>query len=401
MLDLVIVGAGTSGLMCGCLCVEEKLNVILLEKENTAGLKLKSSGNGRCNVTNSAKQSELLKAFYGNSKFMFSPLAQFSNIDIINFFESRNIPLKQEAHGRIFPASDKALDIVNLFISTIGDALHTNEKVSKIEKIKDHFLVTTNKKTYNTKAVLLSTGAKTYPELGGSSLGYDLATQLGHTITPTFSVCCPFVFETPISELMGTTLENVNVMLPLKKKHKCISTQNILFTHYGITGPAIFEASYEIQMQLQKQQSTTILIGCNITSNELLHLLQMHPKKHFTNTLSLFTNRYLKWLSTQLDFDNLTNEQLMPLQIEALHTALTGFPFEIKKAYDPIHAFVTAGGVSLAQVSPSTMMSKLCDNLYFAGELLDLQAYTGGYNITIAFSTAFQVFNHILTQKDL
>lgn len=400
MLDLVIVGAGTSGLMCATLCKESNLNIVVLEQSDMPGKKLNSSGNGRCNVTNAKKQSEILKAIYGNSKFMLSALSQFSNNDIVEFFEKRNIPLKEEEHGKIFPVSNKASDITDLFVNTIKDDLHVNEEVIDVQQDGDTFTVTTNKTTYITKGVLLACGGPTYPQLSGSQSGYQLAKGLQHTVTPTFSVCCPFHFKTPHSELMGTTLESVNLYMDIKKKKKLISTQNVLFTHYGITGPAIFEASYEIQKQLQEFRTSTIYIGYDIKHETLLNLLSSHPKKHFTNTLSIFTNRYLKWLSTELGLDEIKNDQLSNAQIDKLYDALCMYGYEISKPFEPSNAFVTAGGVNLKEVSPSTMMSKIHPNLYFSGELLDLQAYTGGYNITIAFSTAYLVYLSVLSNRD-
>lgn len=400
MYDVIIIGAGTSGLMCGMICKNAGMNVLILEKEDEIAKKLCASGNGRCNVTNTCKKDQLLKAINGNSKFMMSAFSKFDNFRIIEFFEKNNIPLHEEQNGRVFPKSNKAQDIVNLFKSELSEHIKVRTKVTNITKNQESYNVITNKnEIFNCKSLVLACGGKTYPELSGTTSGYQLSKKLDHSIIEPFSICTPFVFKNADDQLMGTTLENVNVYIESKNKKKLLSTQNVLFTHYGITGPAIFEASYAIQKHLQEKNEATIFIGMKISFEILKETLSNNPNKHFTNVVKGFTSRYLKWISTQISLNDIKNSQLSEKQIQLLCDALNHYPYTISNAYNEKHGFVTAGGVNLKEISPQTMMSKLHENLYIIGELLDLQAITGGYNITIALSSGYSAAQSIIANK--
>lgn len=410
---IAVIGAGAAGLFSAA-CVEKNDNfeVVLFEKNLFPGKKLMITGKGRCNVTNNCDFPEFLANVPHNNKFLYSSLKKFSPQKTIDFFEDMGVPLKTERGKRVFPQSDRAVDIRNALYEKCkkNGAKFIFEKVCNIKKENYYFLVETNKSKHFFDYVILATGGKSYPVTGSTGDGYYFAKKFGHTVTPLRPSLVPLVCEEKfVSDLMGLTLKNVNLTIIDTQKNKNIYSDfgEMIFTHFGISGPLVLSASAYIR-------DFNISCGRYQASIDLKPALSADElDKRILSDFSKFKNR---------DFINSLTE-LLPSKIIPVIIRLSGIPERIKvceiKKDDrkrliaiikdfrltisktrPIEeAIITAGGVDVDEINPSTMQSKIVEGLYIVGEMLDIDAYTGGFNLQIAFSTAYSAVKSLVQEN--
>lgn len=413
MFDVIVVGGGSSGLMAAVSASQSGASVIIVEKNNDLGRKLLLTGGGRCNITNNRPAEEIVKHIPGNGKFLYSAFSQFDNYDIIEFFKSNGVALKEEDHGRMFPTSDKARTILETFISLIDkQKINVKTQASVKELYFDNGVLSgvilTNGEVIQGKSIILATGGKSIPRTGSTGDGYPMAQSAGHTITPLFPTEVPLTSdESFISErtLQGLSLQDVALSV-LNDKNKPLVTHemDMIFTHFGISGPAVLRCSSFVYRQQVKsnQKYVTMHLDC-LPNMHLTDVIQQltHSQKNLSNKeiktiikefiperLAVF---FLDKLNIQSDS---TIKSLTEQQLYALSTLLKGFTFTVNGSLPIEKSFVTGGGVKTSEIFPKTMMSKFTPGLFFCGELLDIHGYTGGYNITSAFVTGFLSGKH-------
>lgn len=404
--DVVVIGGGPSGLMAAIAAGEKKAKVLLLDKGNKLGRKLAISGGGRCNVTNRLPIDEIIKHIPGNGRFLYSAFSEFSNEDIISFFENLGIQLKEEDHGRMFPVTDKAQSVVDVLINELrrlNVEVRTNEPVKDVhyneKQVKSVELV--SGETILTKSVVLAVGGKSVPHTGSTGDGYAWAEKAGHIITELFPTEVPITSNEPFIKekiLQGLSLRDVALSV-LNPKGKAIITHkmDMIFTHFGISGPAVLRCSQYVVKAMKKFKTNAVTVSIDAipeTNEEQLFQsivkdLKMDAKKAIKNVLKgLLPERYLLFLleKNQIDplitYDNLSNEKLRLFVKDCKQ-----FQFQVHGTLSIEKAFVTGGGVSVKEIHPREMASKYKEGLYFCGEILDIHGYTGGYNITSALVT--------------
>jgi predicted Rossmann fold flavoprotein len=384
----------------------ENKKVLLIEKGSKLGKKLAISGGGRCNVTNRLPQEEIVKNIPGNGRFLFSPFSVFNNEDIIAFFENLGVPLKEEDHGRMFPISNKAMDVVNALLDELK-RLHVeiklNSPVAKLlmndEKIIGVRLTTGEEIVAG--AVVVAVGGKAVPQTGSTGDGYPWAEKAGHTVTDLYPTEVPLLSNEPFiksKELQGLALRDVAVSV-LNKKGKVVITHqmDMLFTHFGLSGPAILRCSQFVVKEQKKNGGQLVQVRIDSlpelnqeeTFQTLLSSIKEDPKKAVKNVWKgMVPERWLLFLLQQAgiqeseDGQNLSHEK-----IRSLAHLLKQFSVNVYGTQPLDKAFVTGGGVSIKEIEPKTMASKKKAGLYFCGEVLDIHGYTGGYNITSALVT--------------
>ncbi|MCM3442709.1 NAD(P)/FAD-dependent oxidoreductase [Metabacillus halosaccharovorans] len=404
--DVIVIGGGPSGLMAAIAAGEKKAKVLLIDKGNKLGRKLAISGGGRCNVTNRLPIDEIIKHIPGNGRFLYSAFSEFSNEDIILFFENLGIQLKEEDHGRMFPVTDKAQSVVNALISELkrlNVEVRTNEPVRDVHyhenQVQSVELI--SGETIFTKSIVLAVGGKSVPHTGSTGDGYAWAEKAGHTITELFPTEVPITSNEPFIQektLQGLSLRDVALSV-LNPKGKAIITHkmDMIFTHFGISGPAVLRCSQYVVKAMKKYKTNAITVSIDAipdTNEEQLFQsivkdLKSDAKKAIKNVLKgLLPERYLLFLLEKneieplITYDNLSNEKLRSFVKDCKQ-----FQFEVHGTLSIEKAFVTGGGVSVKEIHPKEMASKLKDGLYFCGEILDIHGYTGGYNITSALVT--------------
>ncbi|MDW0112819.1 NAD(P)/FAD-dependent oxidoreductase [Sporosarcina saromensis] len=406
MYDVIIVGGGPSGLMASIAAAEHGNKVLLLDKGKKLGNKLSISGGGRCNVTNRLPLEEIVKNIPGNGRFLYGPFSVFNNEDIIAFFEGLGVPLKEEDHGRMFPVSNKAKDVVNALLQEM-DRLHVDVQLStRVKKLlmDDERILGVRLETgeeIRANAVVVAVGGKAVPQTGSTGDGYPWAEKAGHTVTTLYPTEVPLLSNEPFietNELQGLALRDVAVSV-LNAKGKTLVTHqmDMLFTHFGLSGPAILRCSQFVVKEQMKngKQPVDMRIDSLPSLNkeetfQTIHaMLKEDPKKAIKNSLKgIVPERWLLFLFDQAGIDHsdvgagLSNEK-----IRKLASLLKEFPMTVNGTQPIEKAFVTGGGVSTKEIEPKTMASRKKAGLYFCGEILDIHGYTGGYNITSALVT--------------
>ncbi|MFY1069131.1 NAD(P)/FAD-dependent oxidoreductase [Enterococcus sp. AD013-P3] len=408
--DVIVVGAGPAGLMSAISAGEQGARVLLLEKNKKPGKKLLMTGGGRCNVTNNRPVADLITHIPGNGRFLHSTFSQWNNQDIMAFFAERNIPLKEEDHGRMFPVSDRSKTIVQGLTDALEDSgvtLLLKTPVTKLITGNEGEIagVRTDQGDFAASAVIVTTGGITYPGTGSTGDGFKFAKTLGHTVTPLFATEAPLVSEEDFIKhgtLQGLSLQDVALSV-IGKKGKPIITQqmDLLFTHFGLSGPAALRCAYFVNKQLREQPDKSVLLvldSCpDMTEPQLTNQMkkQLDSKKTVKNALSgLLPERLLQFFLDRLQLADLFPQQLNDDQLQQLVALIKGFPIHVNRTIGLEKAFVTAGGVNLKEVNPKTLESKLCPGLFFAGEVLDVNGYTGGFNITSALCTGHVAGQH-------
>ncbi|QNG60865.1 NAD(P)/FAD-dependent oxidoreductase [Bacillus sp. PAMC26568] len=404
--DVVIIGGGPSGLMAAIAAGEQGANVLLLDKGNKLGIKLAISGGGRCNVTNRLPIDEIVKHIPGNGRFLYSAFSEFSNEDIILFFEKLGIQLKEEDHGRMFPVTDKAQSVVDALLNQLKKlhvTIRTNEPVETVDYKdgKTAGIHLKNGEYITTKAVVIAVGGKSVPHTGSTGDGYAWAEKAGHTITELFPTEVPITSNEPFIQekmLQGLSLRDVALSV-LNPKGKIIKTHqmDMIFTHFGISGPAVLRCSQYVVKAMKKFKTTAITMSIDSFPDQnqealfqqTVKLLKEEPKKAVKNVLKGFLpERYLLFLLEKNGIDQqITYANLSVEKLRGFINDCKQFHFNVHGTLSIDKAFVTGGGVSVKEIHPKEMASKLMNGLYFCGEILDIHGYTGGYNITSALVT--------------
>lgn len=404
MYQTIIIGGGPSGLMAAVAASENNSKVLLIEKKKGLGRKLKISGGGRCNVTNRLPYEEIIKNIPGNGKFLYSPFSKFDNESIIEFFESRGIKLKEEDHGRMFPVSNKSQDIVDTLVNTIKNnnvEIKEETVVNDISKNDQSFIVKTQDGEFESKTVIIATGGTSVPQTGSTGDGYRFAENLGHTITELFPTEVPITSSESFIKnktLKGLSLKDVELSVLKKNGKKRISHQmDMIFTHFGVSGPAALRCSQFVYKEQKNQKKQDIQLQLDVFPEislqdleiKIKKILSEEPDKYIKNALrGLIEERYLLFMLEQANInENTTFHHLSNQQLTHLAEHFKQFIFTVNGTLSIERAFVTGGGVSLKEIWPKTMMSKIQPGLFLCGEVLDIHGYTGGYNITSALVT--------------
>lgn len=411
--DVIIIGGGSAGLMAAVGAASHGAGVLLVDKGDKLGRKLGISGGGRCNVTNNKPLDELIGHLPGNGRFLYSALTRFGSGEIIAFFEGLGIRLKEEDNGRMFPASDKAKTVVDALVKEsrrLGVESLVNEPVETVlyEGGRAAGIQLKSGRIIDGKAVIIATGGKSVPHTGSTGDGYAWAEKAGHTITELYPTEVPLTSGDPLirsRELQGLSLRDVSLTVWNSKQKRVITHRgDLLFTHFGLSGPIALRCSQFVVKQLKASQHEAVLLTIDMKPNDqeddiyrdTMQLAASEPKKAAKNVLRSFLPERLlpamfeaSGLSPSTTFDQIPKQQWT-----ALCKLIKAFPIRVNGTLSIEEAFVTGGGVHLKEIDPGTMQSKLMDGLYFCGEILDIHGYTGGYNITAAFSTGYTAGRH-------
>ena len=426
-MKVVVIGGGPAGIMSAISAKNNGNDVILIEKMNSLGKKLLITGKGRCNITSSLNINEFIQNIPGNGRFLYSAFQNFTNEDIINLLKKHNVKVKEERGNRIFPVSDKSKDVLDAFyeeLKNLNVKIYTNSTVNQII-VKDgsvtgvEYTFNNNKYTINADKVILATGGKSYPTTGSTGDGYEMAKKLGHTITEIKPSLIPIVANENSAiekinlegyknskelckSLQGLSLKNVKIQFEDIEKNKVIYDDfgEMLFTHFGVSGPTILSSSahiirYKNINELLKQGKIILKIDLKpALSNEKLDLrilrdFEKEKNKLFRNSLDELLPQklidpviHLSGINPNKKVNEISKKERMQLLkiLKEFCITISGFrPVE--------EAIITAGGINIKEINPKTMESKLINNLYFAGEIIDVDAYTGGFNLQIAYST--------------
>ena len=426
-MKVVVIGGGSAGIMSAISAKNSGNDVILIEKMNSLGKKLLITGKGRCNITSSLNINEFIQNIPGNGRFLYSAFQNFTNEDIINLLKKHNVKVKEERGNRIFPVSDKSKDVLDAFyeeLKNLNVKIYTNSTVNQII-VKDgsatgvEYTFNNNKYTINADKVILATGGKSYPTTGSTGDGYEMAKKLGHTITEIKPSLIPIVANENSAiekinlesyknskelckSLQGLSLRNVKIQFEDIEKNKVIYDDfgEMLFTHFGVSGPTILSSSahiirYKNINELLKQGKIILKIDLKpALSNEKLDLrilrdFEKEKNKLFRNSLDELLPQklidpviHLSGINPNKKVNEISKKERMQLLkiLKEFCITISGFrPVE--------EAIITAGGINIKEINPKTMESKLINNLYFAGEIIDVDAYTGGFNLQIAYST--------------
>lgn len=405
--DVIVVGGGTSGLMAAIAAAESNAKVLLIEKNKRFGKKLLMTGGGRCNVTNNRMVDDLIHHIPGNGKFLYSTFAQFNNQDIMNFFESQGVSLKEEDHGRMFPVSNKSKTIVDTLVNRVkelGVTIATNTVVKKLLYETEIKGVETEFETFYAPCVLLTTGGRTYPSTGSTGDGYKLAKKVGHTIAPLYPTESPLISEEDFiceKTLQGISLRDICLSV-LNEQGKSVTSHkmDLLFTHFGVSGPAALRCSSFVNQLLETQEQVAVSLDCfpDLSEAELTKQVQetlKDTKKVLKNALLAFLpERLLHFYLEKLELADLPANQLTEEQLAEIIALWKDFQIQIVKTFPLEKSFVTGGGINLKEINPKTMESKVMPGLFFGGELIDINGYTGGFNITAAFCTGHSAGKH-------
>ncbi len=394
---IVVIGGGAAGMMAAISAAERGAAVTLLEPNERLGKKLNITGKGRCNVTNNADIETLLANVPKNGKFLYSAFSRFDGRDAMAFFEQLGVPLKTERGGRVFPVSDRAFDI--------SGALERRLKALRVEMVRDRARsvetadgavtgVVGERGRYGADAVILATGGVSYPATGSTGEGHRMAAELGHTVTPLQGSLVPLREKgSRCAAMQGLSLRNVRLSVFENGKKIYTDFGEMLFTHFGVSGPLVLSASahmrrfdkkaYRLEIDLKPALEEPVL------DKRLLSDLEKHANQDFQNALDDLLPR--KMIPTVVEMSGIPPHQkvhdITREQRRELLTLLKHFPIEVAGLRPVTDAIVTSGGVKVNEIDPKTMASKLVKGLYFAGEIIDTDAYTGGFNLQIAWAT--------------
>ncbi len=398
-----MIGGGAAGLMAAITAAgESDTYVTLIEKNERVGRKLMITGKGRCNVTNNADLQTLILNVSKNGKFLYSAFSRFSSLDTIKFFEDCGVPLKTERGNRVFPVSDKAVDIVDALnnkAKSVG-VKFVNETALKIlvSGGKVFGVLLKNGSEVLSDAVIVATGGMSYSLTGSTGDGYRFAKECGHTVTEISPSLVPLVcHEGFCSALSGLSLKNVNVSFFEDGKKKPVYGEmgEMLFTHFGISGPIVLSASAHLKYTGNKNYTAVIDLKPALSAEQLdkriLRDFEKELNKDFINSLDALLPKSLIPVIIKLSgIDSRTKvNQITKEQRETLVSIIKGLKLHIIGKRPIEEAIITSGGISVKEIEPNTMSSKKVKGLYFAGEVIDVDAYTGGFNLQIAFSTGF------------
>ena len=406
----IVIGGGPAGMMAAISTAYSGNNVILIEKNKLLGKKLLITGKGRCNITNSAEMKEFILNIPRNGKFLYSSFQNFTNLDIINFLKKNGLEVKYERGKRVFPVTDKSIDVLNCFIKELKKLnvdIKLNSEVTEIETKNGEItgIYLSNGEIIKASKVILATGGKSYSATGSDGSGYKLAKKLGHTITDIKPSIIPLLAEKSLCQkLQGLSLKNVKIKIKDKSNNKLIYEDfgEMLFTHFGVSGPTILSSSahlitYENVDNLLEKNQIVLYIDLKPALSEeeldtrILRDFEEFKNKNFKNSLSKLLPQ--KMIDTVIKISKINPDkkvnEITKEERKRLVFLLKNFEVIIK-GFRPIdEAIVTSGGISTKEINPKTMESKIIKGLFFAGEIIDVDAYTGGFNLQIAYSTGF------------
>ena len=394
---ICVVGAGAAGMMAAGVALEYGASVTIFEHTDRLGKKLAITGKGRCNVTNDSPIEKLMENVTRNPRFLYSAFNAFSSTDTITFFENLGVPLKTERGNRVFPVSDKAIDVVNALRRYSSGAEIIYKKVKSVVKNDDGTFSVIADGEYTFDAVIIATGGKSYPRTGSDGSGYKLAMKLGHTVTPLTPSLIPIESSSSYcAEMQGLSLKNVAISVKSRDGKLLYSDfGEMMFTHFGVTGPMILSASSHLKDYEINGLTLSIDLKPALDEKELdrrlLSDFSSSSNKDFVNALSaLLPSKmilpFVKYtgIPERKKVNSITKEER-----KRVKDALKNFEITLSGLRPIDEAIITSGGIQTKEISPKTMESKLHSGLYFAGEIIDVDAYTGGFNLQIAFSTAF------------
>lgn len=413
MYDTIVIGGGVSGIMAAYAASLNDNKVLLIEKNKKLGKKLLISGGGRCNVTNRLPYEEIIKHIPGNGKFLYGPFSVFDNESIIKFVESNGVKLKEEDHGRMFPVSNKARDVLNVFLNKLEEnkveILFSTEVaaiLSEDSKIKG--VKCSDGQTFKANNVIVTTGGKSVPQTGSTGDGHKFAKMLGHTVTELFPTEVPITSSEAFfkeEKLKGISLDDIALSV-LKKNGKARVTHqmDMIFTHFGVSGPAALRCSQFVYKEQQAQKRQDIKMQLDFYPDipygkfqeKINALIKENIDKSLKNILKqIQQERLIVFMLEYLNIDGSTSgHHILNADKDKIINFFKRFTFTVNGTQSIEKAFVTGGGVNLKEIHPSTMSSKIIDGLHFAGEVLDIHGYTGGYNITSALVTGYTAGFH-------
>lgn len=410
MSRVIVVGGGPAGMMAAITAAENGNEVIIIEKMPSFGRKLLITGKGRCNITSSLYMSEFIKNTPGNGKFLYSAFQNYTNKDIIEFLKRQGLEVKEERGNRIFPVTDKSIDVLNCFKKRIDELKIQYKLNTRVEKIliknNEVLAIRTDKEIIKTDKIILATGGKSYPLTGSTGDGYKMAKDIGHTIIPIKPSLVPMeVYEKEeCKRLQGLSLRNVGIKIIDTDRKKIIYEDfgEMIFTHFGISGPTILSGS----AHLVKYKDIEYLLRkkyINISIDLKPALTEEQLDDRILRDFNTFKNKQFKH-----SLDKLLPQKIIPVVIELskIHESkkvneitkeerkrlvelLKNFTITIKSFRPVEEAIITCGGINTKEIEPKTMESKVIKGLYFAGEIIDVDSYTGGFNLQIAYSTGY------------
>ena len=408
MSKVIIIGGGAAGMFAAVHASDKGHEVHLFEKNEKLGKKLYITGKGRCNITNACDVEELFQAVIGNPKFLYSSFYTYTNQNVIDFFENEGLATKIERGNRVFPVSDHSSDVIRTLSEAMrkrGVQIHLNQKVEKVLQKDGTFdgIVLEDGKTVKGDSCIIATGGLSYPSTGSTGDGYRWAEALGHKVTEQSPGLVPLeTKESWVKALQGLSLRNVNVTVLDGRKKYYEEFGELLFTHFGVSGPTVISASSIVGQMLKKKELTLTIDLKPALSEEqldkrLLRDFEEQKNKQFKNALGgLFPS---KLIPVMVELSGILPEkQVNAVSKEERHSLvhlIKNFAMTLTGIRGYNEAIITRGGVSVREIDPGTMESKKVKNLYFAGEVLDLDAVTGGYNLQIAWSTGYMAAQEI------
>lgn len=412
-MKVVIIGGGPAGMMAAISCKQNNpsYDVILLEKNSNLGKKLLITGKGRCNITSSLEMSDFIKNIPGNGMFLFSSFQNYTNEDIINMLEKNNVKTKVERGNRIFPVSDKAQDVLYAFekeLKRLGVTIKLNSNVQDINILKaDRFFIKLeNEDQIEANKLIIATGGKSYPGTGSTGDGYTFVKKLGHEVTAIRPSLVPLEIKEKeeCRAMQGLSLRNVAITMKDTERNKVIYEDfgEMLFTHFGVSGPVVLSGSahlirYKAVENLLKEGKIKLQIdlkpalSAEQLNSRILRDFEKQKNKEYKNSLfELLPKKMIDYVirKSGIDTDKKVNE-ITKVERYRLIRLIKNLEFTIEKTRPIEEGIITSGGINIKEINPKTMESKLIKNLYFAGEIIDVDAYTGGFNLQIAYSTGY------------
>ena len=410
-MKVVVIGGGPAGMMAAITSRENGNEVIIIEKNKQLGKKLLITGKGRCNITSSLDMSEFIKNTPGNGMFLYSAFQKYTNQDIIKFLEKQGLRVKEERGNRIFPITDKSLDVLKCFESKIKELdikINFDEEAKEliINENKEIKAVKTSKREIIADKVILATGGKSYPLTGSTGDGYKMVEELGHKITSIKPSLVPLeIYDKNLcTKLQGLSLKNVSIKLIDKQKNKEIYEDfgEMIFTHFGVSGPIILSSSahlvrYKNIEQLMKEKKIILKIDIKPALREeklderILRDFNEFKNKQFKNALDkLLPQKLIPVIIEKSEINpNKKVNEITKKERANLLKQLKDFEVDVKEFRSIDEAIITSGGISIKEINPKTMESKKIKGLFFAGEIIDVDSYTGGFNLQVAYSTGY------------
>lgn len=408
MSSVLIIGGGAAGMMAGIIAARNGHKVTILEKNEKCGKKVFITGKGRCNLTNAGDMEDVLNSIVTNKKFMYSSLNRFTNYDVMGFFDELGLSIKVERGNRVFPQSDKSSDVIACLVKELARLnvdirYHTVVKEVVAKGNSFSHVIDENKKTWRGDYLIVATGGKSYPSTGSTGDGYAFAKELGHTIVKTTPALVPFnALEEYVKELQGLSLRNVGVFIEDEGKVLYSDFGELLFTHFGVSGPTVISASSMVTDRISKKNLSLFIdlkpaLSVEQLDDRILRDFGENKNKSLKNALdNLYPRKLIPVMIdlSRIDENKKVNE-ISKVERERLSRLTKRFPVTLTGLRGYNEAIITQGGVNVKEINPATMESKLVRNVFFAGEVLDVDAVTGGFNLQIAWSTAYAAANGI------